>query len=41
MFGFHPRPFFNAQPGAETAPKVNFDFGNASPAPAATAAATP
>jgi LemA protein len=38
MFGFHPRPFFNAQPGAEKAPEVKFDFGNSSaaPAPAAT-----
>ena len=35
MFGFAPRPFFNAQPGAEKAPAVKFDFGN-SPAPAAT-----
>jgi len=35
MFGFQPRPFFNAQPGAEKAPAVKFDFGN-SPAPAAT-----
>jgi LemA protein len=41
MLGFQPRPFFNAQPGAEKAPEVKFDFGNASPAPAATAAATP
>jgi LemA protein len=41
MFGFQPRPFFNAQPGAERAPAVKFDFGNPSPAPAATAAATP
>jgi len=39
MFGFSPRPFFAAQPGAEKAPTVNFNFG--SPAPAATAAATP
>lgn len=38
MLGFPPKPFFNAQPGAEKAPNVNFDFGNASPAPAATAA---
>jgi len=38
MLGFQPRPFFNAQPGAEKAPAVNFDFGNvtATPAPAAT-----
>src|SRR6202030_947274 len=46
MLGFSPRPFFNAQPGAERAPTVNFNFGSpapaaASPAPAATAAATP
>ena len=40
MFGFHPRPFFNAQPGAEKAPEVKFDFGTA-PAPAATPAGTP
>src|SRR5207237_3160484 len=26
MFGFAPRPFFNAQPGAEKAPAVNFNF---------------
>jgi LemA protein len=48
MLGFPPKPFFNAQPGAEKAPTVNFNFGNATPAPeasaalpAATAAATP
>ncbi len=43
MFGFQARPFFNAQPGSEKAPAVKFDFGNrnASPAPAATASATP
>lgn len=40
MFGFLSRPFFNAQPGAETAPPVKFDFGN-SPAPAASPAGTP
>jgi LemA protein len=41
MLGFQPRPFFNAQPGAEKAPNVNFDFGT-SPAPATPApAATP
>ena len=39
MFGFSPKPFFAAQPGADKAPTVNFNFG--SPAPAATAAATP
>ena len=37
MFGFAPRPFFNAQPGAEKAPNVNFNFGSPTPAPAATA----
>jgi LemA protein len=37
MFGFAPRPFFNAQPGAEKAPTVNFNFGSPTPAPAATA----
>src|SRR5437764_6122329 len=35
MFGFAPRPFFTAQPGAERPPPVQFNFG--SPAPAATA----
>jgi len=39
MFGFAPRPYFTAQPGAEKAPTVNFNFG--SPAPAASPAATP
>src|SRR5207237_1434769 len=28
MFGFSPRPFFAAQPGAEKAPTVNFNFGS-------------
>src|SRR5882762_7074328 len=43
IFGFSPRPFFAAQPGAEKAPTVNFNFGSPAPAasPAATAAATP
>jgi LemA protein len=38
MLGFQPRPFFNAQPGAERPPAVNFNFGNATatPAPAGT-----
>ncbi len=45
MLGFPPKPFFNAQPGAEKAPQVNFDFKPA-PAPpvmtpAPSAAATP
>jgi LemA protein len=33
MMGFHPKPYFEAAPGAETPPPVNFHFG--SPAPAA------
>src|SRR5437667_12069701 len=37
-FGFSPRPFFAAQPGAEKAPAVNCNFGT--PAPAAAAAPT-
>ncbi len=46
MVGFQPRPFFEAQSGAEKAPTVNFNFGSPAPvpptaAPAATAAATP
>lgn len=38
MLGFSPRPFFNAQPDADKAPKVNFDFNQApaTPAPATT-----
>ncbi len=38
MFGFQPRPFFNAAPGAEKAPEVKFDFNKpaTSPAPAKT-----
>jgi LemA protein len=39
LFGFAPRPFFTSQPGAETAPTV--DFRNLGDAPAATPAATP
>lgn len=27
LFGFSPRPYFQAQAGAEQAPKVQFDFG--------------
>jgi LemA protein len=35
MLGFHEKPYFSATPGAETPPKVQFDFGGASnPAPA-------
>jgi len=33
MLGFPPKPFFNAQPGADKAPTVNFDFGKTSPPP--------
>jgi LemA protein len=38
MLGFQPRPPFTSQPGAEKAPTVNFNFGNATatPAPAGT-----
>ena len=28
MFGFNPKPYFQATSGAETAPKVEFNFGN-------------
>jgi LemA protein len=34
MFGFPSKPFFNAQPGAEKAPTVNFNFGSPAPSPA-------
>ncbi len=37
MFGFAPRPFFAAQPGAERPPPVQFNFGSPAPSPAATA----
>ena len=37
MFGFQPKAFFQAQPGTERAPTVNFNFGSPTPAPAATA----
>ena len=40
MFGFKERPFFNAQPGSEKAPTVNFGSIGAPPAKPA-AAATP
>ena len=38
MFGFQPRPFFTAQPGADKAPEVKFDLNKPplTPAPAAT-----
>jgi LemA protein len=35
MFGFKEKPYFAAAPGAETAPKVQFDFGKPAPRPAA------
>src|SRR6187397_340923 len=38
MFGFKERPFFNAQPGSERAPSVNFGTFGSSPAPAVPAA---
>jgi len=41
MFGFAPRPFFAAQPGAERAPAVNFNFGTPAPSPAASPASSP
>jgi LemA protein len=43
MFGFAPRPFFEAGQGAQNAPTVNFNFNSPGPAvsPAASAAATP
>ena len=37
MFGFAPRPFFAAQPGAERPPPVQFNFGSPAPSPAASA----
>jgi LemA protein len=36
MLGFPPKPFFNAQPGAEKPPAVQFNFTSPAPAPAAT-----
>jgi LemA protein len=45
MFGFQPKAFFQAQPGSERAPTVNFNFGNtpagAPPTPAASATVSP
>jgi LemA protein len=40
IFGYQPKPFFQAQPGAETAPKVNFDF-NSKPAGTSSTPAQP
>ena len=39
MFGFQPRPFFNAAPGAEKAPEVKFDSFAKPPAPPSVAPA--
>jgi LemA protein len=33
IFGFKERPYFSATPGAETPPKVQFDFGKPAAAP--------
>jgi len=41
MFGFAPRPFFAAQPGAEKAPAVNFNFGTPAASPAASPTSSP
>ncbi|MGZ5569304.1 MAG: LemA family protein, partial [Limisphaerales bacterium] len=32
MMGFKEKPYFTATPGAETAPKVQFDFNSKAPA---------
>ena len=34
MFGFKEKPYFKAKEGSETPPKVEFNFGTPSPAPA-------
>jgi LemA protein len=34
LMGFEPRPLFQSQEGSDVAPKVDFDFGGATPAPA-------
>ena len=34
LFGYKPKPYFQAQAGAETTPKVNFDFGKPAATPA-------
>jgi LemA protein len=33
-FGFQPKPYFAAREGSDVPPQVNFNFGNATPAPA-------
>ena len=35
MAGFNEKPYFQAKPGAENVPKVQFDFGKPEPAGAA------
>src|SRR3954469_1661315 len=40
MFGFKERPFFNAQPGSERAPTVNFGSANTTTPPQSSPAAT-
>ena len=34
MFGYHLKPYFTAKEGAESPPKVEFNFGSPKPAPA-------
>lgn len=41
MFGFQPRPYFSAQPNADKAPEVKFDFNKPPAPPAPPPAATP
>jgi LemA protein len=41
LFGFSPRPYFAAQPGADKAPEVNFSFGSGGATPAAPATPAP
>jgi LemA protein len=40
MFGFSPKPYFNATPGAERPPEVKFDFNAKTPAAPATTGST-
>jgi LemA protein len=41
MFGFQPKAFFQAQPGTERAPAVNFNFGTPAGAPPTPVASPP
>jgi LemA protein len=41
MFGFAPRPFFTATPGAERPPPVQFNFGSPAPAVSPATSASP